>query len=256
MSNGWIKLHRKLLQWEWYEDTNTVRVFLHLLLNANHAQKKWQGVTIERGQLITSLDHIAKPLGLSVRQVRTALSKLESTKELTSQATNRYRLITLCSWDSYQIEDDGATSQESVKRQADDKQMTGKRQASDNKQECKELKNVKNDKNKIHFGTWPSIPSNDILRDWKKVRTTKKAAWTQIAVNGMAKELYKAQAAGMSVDDCLTVCIECSWTTFKYEWYLNLQRKKGSQNVEPESSVDRIMRLYGNESQEKEVKPC
>lgn len=40
--DGWIKLHRKLINWEWYQDTNVKVVFLHLLLIANHEDKKWQ----------------------------------------------------------------------------------------------------------------------------------------------------------------------------------------------------------------------
>ena len=50
---GWIKLHRKILDWEWYDDINTKVLFLHLLLTANHEEQKWRGKIIERGQLIT-----------------------------------------------------------------------------------------------------------------------------------------------------------------------------------------------------------
>ena len=39
--SGWIKIHRQILEWEWYSDTNTFRVFLHLLLKANHKEKKY-----------------------------------------------------------------------------------------------------------------------------------------------------------------------------------------------------------------------
>ncbi len=49
MQNGWIKIHRKILDWEWYSDLNVRVVFLHLLLKANHDDKKWMGMDIKRG---------------------------------------------------------------------------------------------------------------------------------------------------------------------------------------------------------------
>ena len=49
-NQGWIKLHRKFLKWEWYDDINTSRFFLHCLFRANHKDKKWRGTMIKRGQ--------------------------------------------------------------------------------------------------------------------------------------------------------------------------------------------------------------
>jgi len=53
--NGWIKIHRKLLDWEWYDEPNTFRLFLHLLLKANHKPRNYRGVIIETGQVVTGL---------------------------------------------------------------------------------------------------------------------------------------------------------------------------------------------------------
>lgn len=75
---GWIKIHRGLLDWEWYSDTNCVRLALHLLLMANFQTKRWRGITVERGQLVTSRSILSRETGLSEREVRTAMSKLEN----------------------------------------------------------------------------------------------------------------------------------------------------------------------------------
>ena len=53
---GWIKLHRKFIEWEWYHEPTYVKFFIHILLLANHKSKRWKGVNIERGQLTTSLN--------------------------------------------------------------------------------------------------------------------------------------------------------------------------------------------------------
>lgn len=51
--SGWIKLHRKITEWEWYSDANTFRVFMHLLLTANYEDKRWRNIDVKRGQIIT-----------------------------------------------------------------------------------------------------------------------------------------------------------------------------------------------------------
>ena len=102
---GWIKIHRGLLDWEWYSDTNCVRVALHLLLKANFQTKRWRGITVERGQLVTSRSMLARETGLSEREVRTAISKLEKSDCLTSRATSSYTIVTICNYEKYQSTD-------------------------------------------------------------------------------------------------------------------------------------------------------
>ncbi len=56
MNNGWIKLHRQFTDWEWYTDHNTLIVFIHCLLKANHKDRKWRGEIIKRGEFFTGLE--------------------------------------------------------------------------------------------------------------------------------------------------------------------------------------------------------
>lgn len=105
---GWIKVHRKLLEWEWFGDSNVVHIFLYLLLTANQDDKRWQGIEISRGQLITSINTIAKVTNLSLQQVRTALNKLEKSGEINKESNRLYTLLTVCNYEYYQgdVEDD------------------------------------------------------------------------------------------------------------------------------------------------------
>lgn len=98
----YIKLYRRMLNWEWYTDTNTKVLFLHCLLKANWKAGKWHGYSYQRGQFITSLRSLAKETGLTVKEVRTALNHLISTNELASKPTNKFRIITVVSFDRYQ----------------------------------------------------------------------------------------------------------------------------------------------------------
>lgn len=99
---GWIKLYRKIINWEWYKDTNVKVVFLHLLLTANHKDKKWNGTIIKRGQRLTSLRNLSDECGLSIQEVRTALSKLKSSNEIKIKTSNHNSIITVCSYMNYQ----------------------------------------------------------------------------------------------------------------------------------------------------------
>jgi len=99
---GHIKLDRKILEWEWYQDANVCRVFIHLLLIANHKDGKWQGQNIKRGQLITGRLQLATDVGLSEMQIRVCLKKLKSTNEISVKATSKNSIITICKYDTYQ----------------------------------------------------------------------------------------------------------------------------------------------------------
>lgn len=139
-NKGWIKLHRSLLDWEWYKDVPCKVLFIHLLLVANHSDKRHMGSVIKRGQHGTSLGKLAYDTGLSVRSVRTALAKLERTGEVTSVSTSTGTLVTICKYDDYQsfFYD---TDKDSDKPPTNERQGSDKRATTNN--------NEKNENNEI-----------------------------------------------------------------------------------------------------------
>ena len=100
---GWIKIHRKMVDWEWYSHPTTFVVWMHLLIEATHEEKEWKGVPISIGQLVTSVNSLAISTGLSIQQVRTALRNIQTTGEITIKTTNKYSIITICKYDEYQL---------------------------------------------------------------------------------------------------------------------------------------------------------
>lgn len=101
-NDGFILLHRKLLEWEWYSDLKVTRLFIHLLLKANHKPNKWQGIKVKRGEHITSFAKLSHDTKLSVKEIRTALSKLKRTNEVTTKSTSQNTIIQLVNYDKYQ----------------------------------------------------------------------------------------------------------------------------------------------------------
>lgn len=126
---GWIKLHRRILDWEWFDDDATFKVFVWLLLNANREPQTWHGVPIGRGQIMTSIEKISKATNHSVRNIRTIIDRLKSTSELTIKSTNKFSIITICSYDSYQrSESDERQAERQASRQSSDKHYINKKE--------------------------------------------------------------------------------------------------------------------------------
>ena len=170
--DGWIKLHRKFLDWEWYQDLNTKAVFIHLLFKANYEEKKWHGITIGVGSLVTSIGTLADETGLSVQMVRTVLGHLKSTNEITIKATNKYTLITISNYGLYQgFTDDNQqanqqASQQSINKQITNKQQTTNKQLTTTKEIKKEIKEESKEvKKKEVYGEFGHVTLTDEERD-------------------------------------------------------------------------------------------
>ena len=102
--NSWVKLYRKLLEWEWWGDKNTTCLFLYLLLRANWKDTSWRGIEVKKGSLITSTPSLMRDLKMTERETKTALKHLEKTGEIVRQTTHRYSLISVKNFESYQDE--------------------------------------------------------------------------------------------------------------------------------------------------------
>ena len=115
---GFIVLHRQILDWEWYQNANTFRLFVHLLLKANYEDGRFEGMVIKRGQLVTSLPSLSSEIQQSIQQVRTSLEHLKSTGEITASLHPKFQVITIVNYDRYQ-------DKQQAKQQANNRQSTG-----------------------------------------------------------------------------------------------------------------------------------
>jgi len=98
---GHIKLHRKIVDWRWFKEPNTVVVWLAILANAEWRKK----AELKPGQWFTTVKEICEITGLNPQQVRTALNHLTNglTNEITIKSTNKGSLITVENWRFYQM---------------------------------------------------------------------------------------------------------------------------------------------------------
>ena len=114
--DGWIKLYRRFLTWQWFNKAEMVQIFVYILLSASHKDHGWQNIIVRRGEFPTSVDSISRATGLTTQQVRTCLSRLERTGEITRKSTNKFTIISVCNFDDYQLDEE--TEQQTNNKQA------------------------------------------------------------------------------------------------------------------------------------------
>jgi len=142
-----IQLHRKLLEWEWYDDINTKVLFIHLLLKANYKPKNWRGIDIWTGEVLTWRIVLSDETWLTQQQIRTSLNKLKSTNEITIKPTNKYSIIKLTNYIDYQ-----QVNQQTTK-QVTNNQPTSNQQVTTTNKDNKEIKKI----NKYQSKDWCSL---------------------------------------------------------------------------------------------------
>ena len=97
-----IKLDRNILRWMWYNNGNVFRVFVHLLLIAGAETRVVGTHLLARGDVLTSLESMQQRLNMSKQEVRTALSTLKKTGEITQFKVGRNVVYHIENYDYYQ----------------------------------------------------------------------------------------------------------------------------------------------------------
>ncbi len=127
---GFISLDRKMLNWEWFKDSNTTHVFVYMLLKAEWADVKYRGEIIKRGSFVSTLSEIAVGTGLTVQNVRTALRHLQLTNDVTYETNRQYSVFTVVNYNKYQTPNKRKASQLTNDQQTTNKRLTNDQQTT------------------------------------------------------------------------------------------------------------------------------
>ena len=163
--NGFIKLHRKMTDWEWYTDVNVKCLFIHLLLTVNNRENRWRGQVVRRGERITSIASLAAETGMSVMQIRAALKKLKKTGDISIKTTAKNTIIMVENYDMYQSNEQTNLMQDNAQDNDRDNEVATRSQqgrnkvVTTNKKEKKGKKDKKEEK-KENIGVSGSSPKS------------------------------------------------------------------------------------------------
>ena len=194
---GWIQLHRKLLDNPIFKNYKLLQTFLYCLLRAQHKDSEiligQSVVEIKIGQLLTGRKAISAATGLSEQSVRSSLSLLEKLQILTIKPTTKYSIISISNWDSYQ----------QPNQQTTNKQPTNNQQTTT----CNNVNKVKNDNKEIIYSDWIDKKSWDEFEQHRK--DIKKP------LSKMARTKAMNSLEGLSTDQqqsCIDQTIQNRWT--------------------------------------------
>lgn len=138
----YIKLSRKILEWEWWDDINTCRLFIYCLLKANWKDGRFKGMVIPKGSFVSSIPKMSDETSLTIREIRTAISHLKSTGEVTCKSYAKYTVFTVKNYCEYQQSDLQNDRQATDKRHSNDMLTTTIEEYKEGKNNKKEDTNV------------------------------------------------------------------------------------------------------------------
>lgn len=151
MAEGWISIHRKILENPIIcKDSDYFSVWCYLLLNATHDKYdtifKSKRITLVAGQLITGRQSIALKFGITESKVQRILKTFEIEQQIEQQTSTQNRLITIVNWGLYQ------NSEQQNERRVNNKRTTNEQQMNTNNN----VNNVNNENN-VNNGIKESI---------------------------------------------------------------------------------------------------
>ena len=242
--SGWIKIHRKLLNWEWYNDINCRLLFLHCLLMANFEEGKWRGIVIERGSFVSSLANLSQSSGLTIQELRTSLTKLKSTCELTCKPHSEYTVFIVVKYNDYQDSNTPTNIQPTRNQHATNTEATCIK-------EDKELKKNKEEKEISRV----SPDKLSLFLSWLEYR---KGIKKQIKSESMAKLVDRFNKEPLEkVKTIVDLSIENGWQGLFWDKFTDLKQQNGNKSNTIESAkqrnidqakqrdIDRHIRIYG-----------
>ena len=106
MSNGWVKLHRGLLEHGIFRDAEVLQVWMYLLLRASYREQKLaigrQVIFLQPGQLLYGRRAVSDKLSMGEGKLRGIMEMLEQSGSIVVESTNRYSVVTIVNWMEYQ----------------------------------------------------------------------------------------------------------------------------------------------------------
>ena len=239
IENGYIRLHRTLTGWRWYKDGNVLRLWLHLLLNANYAPSDFQDRVIGRGEQVTSLKALSESTGLSIQEVRTALGKLKRTGEILVNSNRHFTIVSILNYDKFQS--DSADKQQTVNTQSTNKQQTVNSQSTTSEKEKKAKNTIPpcipptSSAEEIPF----SGALGDAVRDWLAYKAERRESYKPTGLKSLFSQIERTvKVHGEdAVCDCIRLSMSNGWRGIIWD---RIEKEVKPDGRKPEKNFGRL----------------
>ena len=188
---GHIIVKREIKNWGWYSNSKVFTVFVHLLIEANWKDGKWEDQTVKRGEIVTSISDLATMCGLSMQEVRTCMRILGGAGEVLSRRVGRRSIITICHYDDYQDDQQDANKSATSSQQDANRSSTSHQQSIIEQwnKETKEQGNKKKTSSEVKESLSFPFSSDAFMQTWGKL--VKEPKWKSKTVNALQLSLNK-----------------------------------------------------------------
>lgn len=239
IENGYIRLHRTITGWRWYKDGNVLRLWLHLLLNANYEQSEFQDRIIGRGEQVTSLKALSESTGLSIQEVRTALGKLKRTGEILVNSNRHFTIVSILNYDKFQS--DSADKQQTVNTQSTNKQQTVNSQSTTSEKEKKAKNTIPpcipptSSAEEIPF----SGALGDAVRDWLAYKAERRESYKPTGLKSLFSQIERTvKVHGEdAVCDCIRLSMSNGWRGIIWD---RIEKEVKPDGRKPEKNFGRL----------------
>jgi hypothetical protein len=134
MQNGWVKLHRKLLDSLIFSSEKGLKIWIWCLMRAGHKNNKFllgrQRINLKSGQFIMGGKKTEEELEIARTTIYYWIDFLMREGMIDIKKTNKYTIITIKNWDKYQQVDIKSTSNDTT----DGHQMDTNKKDKNNKE--------------------------------------------------------------------------------------------------------------------------
>jgi hypothetical protein len=206
MSDGWIKVHRKMLDNPVvFKDADHLAVWMYLLLKATHTEYptmfNGEKIILKAGQLVTGRKKISSDTGVNESKVNRVLNLFKSEHQIEQLTTRHGSIISIVAWDEYQ------TCEQQNGQQVNNNRTTSEQQVN----------TIQEQKNKRTKEIYKDVPEEikDIFMEWVSMRKAMKKPIT--SEYGVTRALNKLNSLSKNPEkqrELIGYAIYKNWLSF------------------------------------------
>lgn len=106
MKNGWVKIHRQLMDKGYYADSHYIHLWVHLILKASYEEGEYMHKgkihKLKKGQISTGRKKLSSETGINESKIERILKVFEREGQIEQLANKRFRVITILLYEHYQ----------------------------------------------------------------------------------------------------------------------------------------------------------
>lgn len=205
MGEGFIKIHREILDHWCYQDTEIFKLWMTLLMLATHKRQTIQkrgipALTLEPGQILTSRPKLAQITGVHQSKINRTLKWFETEQQIEQVKTRKYRIISILNWEKWQV------------REQLDESKTNNWRTTLNIQEGKEINKKEKNITKKEI-TLPDFISQESWDNYRDFRKSTRKGWTHLIQTKTINRLTELFHQGEDVDAVINQTIIGGWSS-------------------------------------------